>query len=56
MGSFQSAASAARTIGPLAAGFLFDWNDALPFLFAGILMVMTVPLCLGLPQSKATGD
>jgi MFS family permease len=55
MGSFQSAASAARTIGPLAAGFLFDWNDALPFLFAGVLMVMTIPLCLRMPKSAATG-
>lgn len=52
MGSFQSAASAARTIGPLAAGFLFDWNDALPFWFAGVLMVITIPLCMRLPKNE----
>jgi len=50
MGSFQSAASLARTLGPLAAGVLFDWSDAYPFYFAGILMLIALPLCLSLPD------
>lgn len=54
MGTFQSAASAARTFGPLAAGLLFDWHDALPFVFAGILMLFAIPLCMGLPGAEAT--
>jgi DHA1 family tetracycline resistance protein-like MFS transporter len=56
MGSFQSAASAARTIGPLLAGYLFDWNDALPFLFAGVLMALAIPLCLGVPKTEEVAD
>jgi hypothetical protein len=54
MGSFQSAASAARTFGPLAAGLLFDRHDALPFVFAGVLMLIAIPLCMGLPGTAAT--
>jgi MFS family permease len=54
MGSFQSAASAARTIGPMVAGVLFDWYDGGPFILAGVLMVVTIPLCLGLPSQQRT--
>ncbi len=50
MGGFQSAASLARTLGPLVAGMLFDLSDAYPFYFAGALMVLTVPLCMALPN------
>ncbi|MCP5040068.1 MAG: MFS transporter [bacterium] len=50
MGGFQSAASLARTLGPLVAGMLFDLSDAYPFYFAGALMVLTVPLCMTLPN------
>lgn len=38
MGSFQSAASLARILGPVTAGFLFDRNSAYPFYFAALLM------------------
>jgi multidrug resistance protein len=56
MGSFQSAASAARTLGPVAAGILFDWHEGGPFILAGILMVITIPLCLGIPNTAGTGQ
>jgi MFS family permease len=53
MGRFQSAASAARTIGPLVAGVLFDWQMGLPFWFAGILMLIAIPLVLGVVQDDS---
>ena len=52
MGEFQSAASAARTIGPLIAGVLFDWQMGLPFWFAGLLMLIAIPLVLGVVQDN----
>ena len=55
MGSFQSAASAARTLGPIAAGILFDWHVGAPFFLAGILMLITIPLCLRLPSQREAG-
>ena len=55
MGSFQSAASAARTLGPVAAGILFDWQVGAPFFLAGILMLITIPLCLRLPSQREAG-
>ncbi len=55
MGSFQSAASAGRTIGPVVAGVLFDRYDGLPFLVAGALMMIAVPLCLNLPRRDMAG-
>jgi len=54
MGGFQSASSAARTVGPLVAGFLFDWHVGLPFWFAGLLMAAAIPLCLRLPKINAS--
>jgi MFS family permease len=39
MGVFQASASAARVVGPLAAGALYDWEHPAPFLLAGLLMV-----------------
>ena len=39
MGTFQSAASAARVFGPLAAGALYDLRLDYPFWLAGLLMV-----------------
>jgi DHA1 family tetracycline resistance protein-like MFS transporter len=49
MGSFQSAASLARTIGPLVAGLLYDANPNQPFLLAAALMIVVLGLGLGLP-------
>jgi DHA1 family tetracycline resistance protein-like MFS transporter len=37
MGVFQSSASAARVVGPLIAGALYDQGQAFPYWFAGIL-------------------
>ena len=54
MGGFQSAASAARTVGPLVAGVLFDWHIGLPFWFAGALMLVAIPFCFGLPKMNAS--
>lgn len=39
LGLGQSLAAAARAIGPLAAGMLFDYRTALPYLAGGILTV-----------------
>lgn len=39
MGSFQSAASLARIIGPVIAGILYDQNLPYPFYFAALLMI-----------------
>lgn len=41
MGSFQSAASLARVLGPLMAGYLYDQSAPFPFLFASGLMLLT---------------
>lgn len=52
MGNFQSAASLARTIGPLVAGLLYDVNRDHPFVLAGGLMAVAVVLGLGLPAQR----
>ena len=44
-------ASAARTMGPMGAGFLFDWHEDAPFFLAGLLMMISIPLCLGIPEA-----
>ena len=53
MGAFQSAASLARVVGPLAAGALFDRAIAAPFVLAGALLVLTLALAWGLPARVA---
>ena len=40
MGTFQSSASVARVVGPVAAGILYDVNVAGPFLLAAALLVV----------------
>ena len=42
MGSFQSAASLARVLGPTLAGVLYDRNHTLPFYCASLLMAGTL--------------
>jgi DHA1 family tetracycline resistance protein-like MFS transporter len=42
MGTFQSSASIARVIGPLAAGALYDQAHAAPFLLASLLMIVAL--------------
>ena len=56
MGAFQSSASLARVLGPLAAGMLYDLYFASPFLLAGALMVPVFGVASGLASSaKAQG-
>jgi MFS family permease len=50
MGTFQSSASLARVIGPVAAGLLYDVRIALPFWLAAALLVGVVAVGRGLPE------
>ena len=50
MGVFQSTASAARIVGPIAAGLLYDLGDSLPFHAAAGLTAVGVVLALGIPR------
>ena len=49
MGVFQSTASAARIVGPIAAGLLYDQGAAYPFWAAAGLTASGVILALGVP-------
>jgi MFS family permease len=49
MGTFQSSASLARVIGPVAAGLLYDVRIALPFWLAAALLAGVVAVGRGLP-------
>ncbi len=48
MGTFQSSASLARMVGPLAAGALYDIRLALPFFLAGALMSLVLAIAAAL--------
>lgn len=50
MGSFQSSASLSRMFAPFAAGALYDWRMASPFLLAGGLMVVVLGFALVVPE------
>ena len=50
MGTFQSSASLARMVGPLAAGALYDIRLALPFFLAGALMVFVLAIATALDR------
>jgi len=50
MGAFQSAASIARVVAPLAGGFLYDWWFGAPFLLAAALVLAVVGLARALPE------
>jgi len=52
MGTFQSSASLARVIGPVAAGALYDVRVALPFWLAAGLLVGVVAVGRGLPEPE----
>jgi DHA1 family tetracycline resistance protein-like MFS transporter len=54
MGAFQSAASLARVVGPLAAGVLYDVSQPAPFWLASALLVATALLGARLPGSVAS--
>jgi DHA1 family tetracycline resistance protein-like MFS transporter len=50
MGTFQSTASLARIVGPVAAGWLYDQWLPSPFLLAGLLLVATAGVATRLPR------
>jgi MFS family permease len=56
MGTFQSAASLARVVGPVAAGWLYDREYAAPFWLAAGLLIVVALLSRGLPGREAAGD
>lgn len=53
MGVFQSTASAARIVGPIAAGLLYDLDAAFPFWTAAVLTATGVALTIGVPRQLA---
>lgn len=52
MGVFQSSASLARVLGPLAAGALYDFYYAAPYLLASVLMVPVAAITFTLPAPE----
>ncbi len=54
MGTFQSSASLARVIGPLAAG-LYDLSPIAPFHLAGGLLLVAAVLATSLPEGEGRG-
>ena len=50
LGVYQSAASLARVVGPLAAGALYDLSQGAPFTLAGLLMVAVLSIGAALPN------
>ncbi|HPG28549.1 MAG: MFS transporter [Spirochaetaceae bacterium] len=55
LGVFQSSASAARVVGPILAGALYDAGDALPFLAAAVLVASAGLVALGVRDARETG-
>ncbi|MCZ6783297.1 MAG: MFS transporter [Proteobacteria bacterium] len=56
LGTFQSAASLARVVGPVAAGWLYDQTQAAPFWLAGCLLAVVALLGRTLPgRERAPG-
>ena len=53
MGVFQSSAALARIMGPLLAGFLYDFYSPMPFYLAGGLFAIGAILALGLRNADA---
>jgi MFS family permease len=53
MGVFQSSAALARIMGPLLAGFLYDFYAPMPFYLAGGLFAIGAILALGLRNADA---
>ncbi len=50
MGTFQSSASLARVFGPAAAGFVYAFAEAGPFVLAGALMAIALLIAITLPK------
>ena len=56
MGAFQSSASLARVLGPVAAGILYDQHRSLPFLLAAVLMVLVFGLATSFPRAARSAE
>jgi DHA1 family tetracycline resistance protein-like MFS transporter len=56
LGTFQSAASLGRVLGPVAAGLLYDTSQGAPFWFASVLLVGLFLAARGLRERAADGD
>lgn len=56
MGTFQSAGSLARVVGPVAAGWLYDREVAAPFWLASGLLVAVALMARALPRRAASAD
>jgi DHA1 family tetracycline resistance protein-like MFS transporter len=54
MGTFQASAAIARVAGPLAAGWLYDWDLAGPFWLAAGLCLVVAWTARGLPARVAS--
>lgn len=54
MGAFQSSASLARVIGPVTAGTLYDLKIALPFYFAGFVLLVVLMLASTIAPLKSS--
>jgi len=54
LGVFQSTASAARIVGPIAAGLLYDFGAPLPYWTASALTAAALGLALNVPSSART--
>ena len=50
LGVFQSSASAARVVGPVVAGLLFDADAALPYLAAAALTAVAFTIALAVRE------
>jgi DHA1 family tetracycline resistance protein-like MFS transporter len=56
MGGFQSASALARVFGPLAAGGLYDYEMAAPYLLAGLLMLVALVASNALPVAETDAE
>jgi 4-hydroxybenzoate polyprenyltransferase len=56
MGGFQSASALARVFGPLAAGALYDYEMAAPYLLAGLLMLVALVASKALPDAETNAE
>ena len=53
MGTFQSSASLGRVFGPAAAGALYGFSHAGPFVLASVLMLAAWLMAVGLPKDRS---
>ncbi|MCB1033573.1 MAG: MFS transporter [Acidobacteria bacterium] len=56
MGGFQSGASLARVLGPMAAGALFEVEAWGPFVTAGVMMLLVLSVAAGLDLASIKAD